>query len=284
MHVERAESWSHLQELLFADVWNPQLGRWRADAVYPRRGARDERSHDEPAAARRPVRRPRAPSPAQLPQVRAPRRRVARVDLALARARQAPRPAHAPARLVALALRRAALRDREPRAARRRRRASWRSTTCEPRSTCRPPCATSSPRRAPTPSPRTCSTAQSRPLDGARRARRRRPVRRLLRAALARRADHEPVRRVLVHVGSRRRASTTGWPAHPELVRRIDVPAGAQARGPRQARPGERHRARPLPGPRRNRALADAALRARALRPEDERDPRPVAPTRRRVS
>ncbi|MGL6277988.1 MAG: FRG domain-containing protein [Gaiella sp.] len=34
MHVERAESWTHLQELLFADVWNPTLGRWRSDAVY----------------------------------------------------------------------------------------------------------------------------------------------------------------------------------------------------------------------------------------------------------
>ena len=34
MQVERAESWSHLQELLFAGLWSPELGRWRADAVF----------------------------------------------------------------------------------------------------------------------------------------------------------------------------------------------------------------------------------------------------------
>jgi hypothetical protein len=34
MRVDRAESWEHLQGLLFADVWNPALGRWRSDAVY----------------------------------------------------------------------------------------------------------------------------------------------------------------------------------------------------------------------------------------------------------
>lgn len=34
MRVDRAESWEHLQALLFADVWNPALGRWRSDAVY----------------------------------------------------------------------------------------------------------------------------------------------------------------------------------------------------------------------------------------------------------
>jgi FRG domain len=34
VHVDRAESWSHLQELLFADLWNPTLGRWRGDAVF----------------------------------------------------------------------------------------------------------------------------------------------------------------------------------------------------------------------------------------------------------
>lgn len=34
MTVERATSWADLQELLFADVWNRQLGRWRSDSVY----------------------------------------------------------------------------------------------------------------------------------------------------------------------------------------------------------------------------------------------------------
>jgi hypothetical protein len=34
MTVERATSWADLQELLFADVWNAELGRWRSDAVY----------------------------------------------------------------------------------------------------------------------------------------------------------------------------------------------------------------------------------------------------------
>ena len=34
MRVDRAESCEHLQALLFADVWDAALGRWRSDAVY----------------------------------------------------------------------------------------------------------------------------------------------------------------------------------------------------------------------------------------------------------
>jgi hypothetical protein len=34
MHAARAETWGELQELLFAGMWSPSLGRWRSDAVY----------------------------------------------------------------------------------------------------------------------------------------------------------------------------------------------------------------------------------------------------------
>lgn len=34
MQSERAESWAHLQELLFGGMWNEHLGRFRSDAVY----------------------------------------------------------------------------------------------------------------------------------------------------------------------------------------------------------------------------------------------------------
>lgn len=39
MNVARATTWAELQELLFADVWNPGLGRWRSDAVYRGEGS-----------------------------------------------------------------------------------------------------------------------------------------------------------------------------------------------------------------------------------------------------
>lgn len=34
MRETRAESWIHLQELLFDELWNPGLGRFRSDSVY----------------------------------------------------------------------------------------------------------------------------------------------------------------------------------------------------------------------------------------------------------
>jgi hypothetical protein len=34
VHETRAESWLHLQELLFAEGWNEELGRFRSDLVY----------------------------------------------------------------------------------------------------------------------------------------------------------------------------------------------------------------------------------------------------------
>src|SRR5581483_2818009 len=43
-------------------------------------------------------------------------------------------------------------------------------------------------------------------------------------------------------------------------------PGRAEARDPRQARPGEHHGARPLPGPRRHLPLARALLRATSPR------------------
>jgi hypothetical protein len=34
MAETRAENWLHVHELLFSDVWSPEISRWRADTVY----------------------------------------------------------------------------------------------------------------------------------------------------------------------------------------------------------------------------------------------------------
>lgn len=34
IRIERAESWSHLQELLFSASWNEQLGRFRSPGAF----------------------------------------------------------------------------------------------------------------------------------------------------------------------------------------------------------------------------------------------------------
>jgi hypothetical protein len=47
LEVERAESWGDLQELLFAGMWSPAIGRWRSDAVYRGEG----RASNEPTTS-----------------------------------------------------------------------------------------------------------------------------------------------------------------------------------------------------------------------------------------
>ena len=41
MHEIRAESWTHLHELLFADSWHERLGRHRSDYAFRGEASRD---------------------------------------------------------------------------------------------------------------------------------------------------------------------------------------------------------------------------------------------------
>src|SRR4051794_17792922 len=77
----------------------------------PRRSIARREPVDEPAAARRRLPGGRAAPAAKLPQVRRAGRGAGGLDLALARACEAPRALDAPARLDVLAVRRAAFRD-----------------------------------------------------------------------------------------------------------------------------------------------------------------------------
>ena len=86
----------------------------------------------------------------------------------------------------------------------------------------------------------------------------------LPRAAVARRADRQPVRALLADVAPRGARSTSARGAATSCVRRIVIPAEREVGGPRQARPGEHHRARALPRPRRPQPVAAALSTCRA--------------------
>ena len=257
MQERRAGSWLELQELLFAESWNDELGLFRSSFAY--RG-----SSDAAADLRSGLVRLGGDTELERQLMRA-FRKYAMQDavphdtawdwLALG---PASRPADAPPRLDVLAVRRPAFRDLEPREVRpgrsrvvHRLRPGAREAAAEAARGARPGRRESLHDRA-----------ARRDRARARRPRAaRRRLRPLRRAAVVRRAHRQPVRALLGDLAAPRRASTTGSSSSPTSPARRH-PARAEMGSARQARPGEHHRARPLPRSRRHLALARPLLRA----------------------
>ena len=93
-------------------------------------------------------------------------------------------------------------------------------------------------------------------------------LRRVPRAALARRPHRQSVRPVLADVAAEDPAGLLA-PAASEPVPADRHPGRAQVGGPRQARPGQHHRAGALPRPGRPEPLAPALLQPRRLEARD---------------
>ena len=249
-----------------SDLWNRSgSGRFRSDCVYRGEG---------PLATERPRRRASSVSAGRRRHsrrhlLRSFRKYAHRDDvpndsawhwLALA---QAPRPADAAARLDALAVRRAALRDRRARFATTSDGVVWTidyvhasralpaaaadgARATRARTSSRPRCST-----APPANPAELDAlAEDERLSSSSSSRRRSTSRIVNQFA-----------RVLVSCRAPRRRWTSGWrPARRPRSASSSIPADLKWRGARQARPGERHGARAVPGLDGMRALAEAAL------------------------